>query len=84
MSFAYNEASFLLVKILQVFDRFTLAQGEAAPSDCQPPAGWKTGKGRQSFEKFYPAQIFTLRAKVRATTFSSMSVPLTRWPARSV
>jgi hypothetical protein len=78
MSLAYNEASFLLVKVLQVFDRFTLAQGEVAPLDCQPPAEWKTRKGRQSFEKFYPALILALGAKVISFHLSSMSIPLTR------
>lgn len=65
MSFAYNEASFILIKILQVFDQFTLAQDEAAPLDCLPPAEWKTRKGRQAFEKFYPGQLLTVGAKVR-------------------
>ncbi|KAG8999755.1 hypothetical protein FRB94_014109 [Tulasnella sp. JGI-2019a] len=63
MDLAYNEASFLLIRILQTFDSFTLAQVEAAPLDCLPPAAWKKRTGRQATEEFWPAQGITMYAK---------------------
>jgi hypothetical protein len=65
MDFAYHEASFVLIRMLQVFERFTLAQAESAPLDCLPPAEWKGRKGRLPIEEFRPGQAVTVFAKVR-------------------
>lgn len=63
--FAYNEASFVLIRLLQVFDKFTVAQAEAAPLDCLPPAEWKFQEGRKATEEFWPGQGITTFAKVK-------------------
>jgi len=60
---AVNEASFLMIRLLQTFDRFTLAQDEAAPEDSIPPSHWKTGSGRRAYEKVWPQTAFTLYSK---------------------
>lgn len=62
---AYNESSFVLIRLLQTFDSFTVAQAEAAPFDCLPPAEWKTRKGREATEDFWPGQGITMYSKVR-------------------
>ncbi|KAG8984793.1 hypothetical protein FRB95_006304 [Tulasnella sp. JGI-2019a] len=63
MQFAYNEASFMLVRLLQTFDRFTLAQAEAAPEGSLPPAEWKDLKGRQAKEQIHPQTAVTMYSK---------------------
>jgi hypothetical protein len=75
MDFAYNEASFILIRILQVFDRFTLAQADSAPLDRLPPAEWKRRKGRPAIEEFRPGQALTMFAKVREYVSSLPYVP---------
>ncbi|KAJ7499692.1 cytochrome P450 monooxygenase pc-3 [Mycena latifolia] len=46
--FAYQEASFFLVRLLQKFSAFSLAP-DAQPEDTKPPASWKSStlKGRE-------------------------------------
>ncbi|KAG8924692.1 Cytochrome P450 52A3, partial [Tulasnella sp. 417] len=61
--FAYNEASFVLVRLLQKFSRITLAQDEAAPASALPPASWKEAKGRKRVEKVWPKTALTLYSK---------------------
>ncbi|KAJ7661715.1 cytochrome P450 monooxygenase CYP63 [Mycena rosella] len=43
-NYAYNEASYVLVRLLQEFDTFTLAP-EVQPAGSIPPAEWKSRKG---------------------------------------
>ncbi|KAG8983276.1 hypothetical protein FRB90_006154, partial [Tulasnella sp. 427] len=62
--FAYNEASFVMIRIIQQFDRFTLAQKEAAPSSALPPDSWKTSKqGRKRVEETWPKNAITIYSK---------------------
>ncbi|KAG8962386.1 hypothetical protein FRC05_005357 [Tulasnella sp. 425] len=61
--FAYNEASFVMIHLLQLFDRFTLAQKEAAPASALPPASWKNSKGRKPIEEAWPRNAITLYSK---------------------
>ncbi|KAG8940266.1 hypothetical protein FRC04_005448 [Tulasnella sp. 424] len=63
--FVYNEASFVMVRLMQLFDRFTLAQKEAAPNSALPPASWKKSKGRKPIEEAWPRNAMTLYSKVR-------------------
>ncbi|KAG6895654.1 hypothetical protein C0992_000175 [Termitomyces sp. T32_za158] len=62
-NYAYNEASYFLVRLLQRFDGFTLAS-EVQPEGSLPPPEWKQRKGRQSKEKIWPSAAMTLYAKV--------------------
>ncbi|KAG2155274.1 cytochrome P450 monooxygenase CYP63 [Suillus bovinus] len=61
-NYAYNEASFFLVRLLQQFDTFTLAT-DAQPPSSLPPAEWKLGRGRQRVEMIYPDATMTLFVK---------------------
>ncbi|KAG8897440.1 hypothetical protein FRC01_011339, partial [Tulasnella sp. 417] len=63
--FAYNEASFVMVRLMQLFDRFTLAQQEAAPASALPPASWKNSNGRKPMEEVWPKGAITIYSKVR-------------------
>ncbi|KAF7331242.1 Cytochrome P450 [Mycena kentingensis (nom. inval.)] len=64
--FAYNEVSFMLVRLLQSFTRFVLDE-ESFPKAARPPEGWKTGaKGgsaRKRVEKFVPKLNLTLSSE---------------------
>ncbi|EIW83567.1 cytochrome P450 monooxygenase pc-3 [Coniophora puteana RWD-64-598 SS2] len=60
--FAYNEMSFMLIRLLQNFSRIDLASDALHP-DAHPPAHWKNGLGRAPIEKFQPATRLTLFAK---------------------
>ncbi|KAG9035693.1 hypothetical protein FS837_001848 [Tulasnella sp. UAMH 9824] len=62
--FAYNEASFVMIRLMQLFDRFTLAQKDAAPASALPPESWKTANGRKQFEEAWPKNAITLYSKV--------------------
>lgn len=61
-SYAYNQMSYFLVRLLQQFDGFTLAP-EAQPVGSHPPQIWKSRKGRQSFERIWPAAALTVYVK---------------------
>ncbi|KAI5115359.1 hypothetical protein M0805_009652 [Coniferiporia weirii] len=59
--FAYNEASFMLVRLLQTFDAFEL-DSSAQPADSLPPSEWKDSPGRQSVERIFLKTHLTLYA----------------------
>ncbi|KDR66926.1 hypothetical protein GALMADRAFT_258809 [Galerina marginata CBS 339.88] len=61
-NYAYNEMSYFLVRMLQQFDRFTLAS-EFQPQGSIPPPEWEQRRGRQSFEKIWPSAALTLYVK---------------------
>ncbi|KAG8917235.1 hypothetical protein FRC01_002588, partial [Tulasnella sp. 417] len=61
--FAYNEASFVMVRLMQLFDRFTLAQKEAAPASALPPASWENANGRKPIEEAWPKNAITIYSK---------------------
>jgi hypothetical protein len=65
-NYAYNEASFFLIRLLQHFDSISLAP-EAQPAGSLPPPEWRAGPGRQAYERIWPAAAITLFIKVRAT-----------------
>ncbi|KAF8308485.1 cytochrome P450 monooxygenase CYP63 [Clavulina sp. PMI_390] len=62
--FAYNQASFVTVRILQAFDSFQLRQREDAPAGSLPPDAWTKATGqRQAVEKIWPAAGVTLYSR---------------------
>lgn len=63
MQFAYNEMSFMLIRVLQSFTSITLSPESQEPS-TRPPANWVNGKGRQTIEQFHPRNHLTMYAKV--------------------
>ncbi|KAJ1300310.1 hypothetical protein OPQ81_005132 [Rhizoctonia solani] len=60
--FAYNEASFVLIRLLQKFDKFELAM-DAAPEGSLPPSEWKGQPGRKGFERVWVKNAVTLYSK---------------------
>ncbi|KAF7982986.1 hypothetical protein HWV62_24590 [Athelia sp. TMB] len=61
--FAYNEMSFVLVRLLQAFSSISLA-ADAQPADSVPPPDWARAKGRKAVERFWPQSHLTMYAKV--------------------
>ncbi|TFY60055.1 hypothetical protein EVJ58_g5384 [Rhodofomes roseus] len=61
-NFALNEASFMLVRLLQRFSGFELVP-EAIPGGACPPPQWQEGKGRQRVEQVWPSTAFTAFVK---------------------
>ncbi|TRM66597.1 cytochrome P450 [Schizophyllum amplum] len=61
-NYAYNQATFFLVKLLQRFDTFTLAP-EVQPAGSLPPEEWKDREGRQRYERIWPSNAMTLYIK---------------------
>jgi hypothetical protein len=64
-NYAYHEASYFLVRLLQQFDTFTLAS-DVQPKESLPPREWKQPgtKGRAAVEQIWPAAAMTLYVKV--------------------
>ncbi|KAF8329542.1 cytochrome P450 monooxygenase CYP63 [Cantharellus anzutake] len=62
-NFAYNEASFVIVRLLQNFDTFELRQEEDAPQGSCPLPHWKEGRGRKRVERVWPREGVTLYSK---------------------
>ncbi|KNZ78574.1 Cytochrome P450 52E1 [Termitomyces sp. J132] len=60
--FAYNEMSFMLIRLVQQFTRVTLDEA-AAPPHAKPPAHWKNGVGRKTIERVYPKSHLTMYAQ---------------------
>ncbi|KAJ7208982.1 cytochrome P450 monooxygenase pc-3 [Mycena pura] len=60
--FAYYEASFFLVRLLQNFVGFSLAP-DAQPEASKPPASWKNRKGTQATEKIRLGLHLTMYSK---------------------
>ncbi|KAJ7062902.1 cytochrome P450 monooxygenase pc-3 [Mycena amicta] len=60
--FAYHEASFFLVRLLQSFTDFSLAP-DAQPEASKPPLSWKTRKGTQAREKVRLGMHLTMYSK---------------------
>ncbi|KAF9475881.1 cytochrome P450 [Pholiota conissans] len=60
--FAYQEASFFLVRLLQKFRNFRMAP-DAQPEWSKPPAHWVAEGGRKAIEKVVPGTHLTMYAK---------------------
>ncbi|KAF8523080.1 cytochrome P450 monooxygenase pc-3 [Hysterangium stoloniferum] len=59
--FAYNETSFMLIRLLQAFDVITLA-GDAQPPESRPPKSWKFKPGTQGTDEVWAKSHLTLYA----------------------
>ncbi|KII89790.1 hypothetical protein PLICRDRAFT_565689 [Plicaturopsis crispa FD-325 SS-3] len=59
--FAYNETSFMLVRLLQAFSGIALAP-EAVPVEARTPEAWKTSGGPQAKERVWPRNHLTMYA----------------------
>ncbi|KAJ7053504.1 cytochrome P450 [Mycena amicta] len=57
--FAYNEMSFVLIRLLQSFSAFHLDEAAFAPAS-RPPAEWKNAKGRKAVDRFRPRMHLTM------------------------
>lgn len=58
--FAYNQMSFMAIRLLQSFSSFTL-DTEAFPPSARPPVEWaEQGRGRKRVERFRPQIVLTM------------------------
>ncbi|KAJ7148564.1 cytochrome P450 monooxygenase pc-1 [Mycena crocata] len=57
--FAYNEMSFMLIRLLQSFESFSLDEAAFAP-EARPPPEWSTFPGRKGIDKFRPKLHLTM------------------------
>ncbi|KAF8631756.1 hypothetical protein AX15_002212 [Amanita polypyramis BW_CC] len=57
--FAYNEISFMLIRLLQSFSSISLDPA-SAPPDSLPPPEWKEMGGRKAIEKIRPKAHLTM------------------------
>ncbi|KIM42692.1 hypothetical protein M413DRAFT_121806 [Hebeloma cylindrosporum] len=57
--FAYHEATFYLVRLLQQFAGFSLDSS----ANAKPPAEWATSEGRKAIEKIHPCSHLTMYVK---------------------
>ncbi|KAJ7853332.1 cytochrome P450 [Mycena olivaceomarginata] len=57
--FAYNEMSFMLIRLLQSFESFSVDEAAFAP-DARPPADWASAPGRKGIDKFKPRTHLTM------------------------
>jgi hypothetical protein len=63
--FAYNEMSFMLVRLLQSFDHIELDES-SRPEEGRPRAEWRAEgqEGRKRIERVYPKNHLTMYAEV--------------------
>ncbi|KAJ7095943.1 cytochrome P450 [Mycena belliarum] len=60
--FAYNEMSFILIRLLQNFSSFTL-DAEAFLPEARPPPEWALCEGRKAWDRFRPKMHLTMYAQ---------------------
>lgn len=61
--FAYNEVSFMLVRLLQSFSTIEL-DTTSQPPDTRPPESWKNVGGRQAIERIFPKSHLSIYSHV--------------------
>ncbi|KAF8337360.1 cytochrome P450 monooxygenase CYP63 [Cantharellus anzutake] len=62
-SFAYHHTSFVIIRLLQVFDSFELRQKDGAPPGSCPPDSWRNAGGRKAIEQVWPRVAVALFAQ---------------------
>lgn len=85
--FAYNQASYIITRLLQTFDTVALAP-EAQPEGTRPPASWKLApvNRRKRIEEFFPKSHVTMYSHVRTSFTHTLYLAiylnhlLTGWP----
>ncbi|KAJ7022794.1 cytochrome P450 [Mycena alexandri] len=60
--FAYNEISFMLIRLLQSFSS-TALDVDAGPPDTRVPPEWRKGHGRMAVEQFRPRLHLTMSSE---------------------
>ncbi|KAF7342272.1 hypothetical protein MVEN_01815300 [Mycena venus] len=60
--FAYNEVSFMLIRLLQAFSS-TALDVDACPPHARVPSEWKDGHGRMAMERFRPRLHLTMSSE---------------------
>ncbi|KAJ6481905.1 cytochrome P450 monooxygenase pc-1 [Mycena sanguinolenta] len=60
--FAYNEVSFMLIRLLQSFTS-TALDADACPPHARVPPEWREGQGRMAVEQFRPRLHLTLSSE---------------------
>ncbi|KZP18350.1 cytochrome P450 monooxygenase pc-3 [Athelia psychrophila] len=60
--FAYNEMSFVIIRLLQSFTSVALDTA-SQPPDTVPPPSWAGAPGRKGIEKFWPQSHLTMFSK---------------------
>lgn len=60
--FAYNEMSFVIIRLLQNFTSIALDTA-SQPPDSVPPASWAGAPGRKGIEKIWPRSHLTMYSK---------------------
>jgi hypothetical protein len=83
--YAYNEMSFMIIRLLQSFSDISLDLA-SAPKEAVPPADWAKGTGRKAIEKVRPKNHLTMYASVstvRCSAFEAVGTNRVR-PGRCV
>jgi hypothetical protein len=80
-NYALNEASYFMIRLLQRFDTFTLAEDRqltppwiSDPNSSHKPDAAHPGSSRKAVEKVWLVSTITIHAKVRTGGSLSMSV----------
>ena len=68
--FAYHEASYFLIRLLQEFTGFTLDKS----NNIQPPAEWATCEGLKGTEKIQPGSHLTMFVRVSVFFFRKYEI----------
>ncbi|KAJ3919388.1 cytochrome P450 [Lentinula edodes] len=77
-SFAYNETSFFLVRLLQNFSDIELSE-TSQPPDSRPPASWKKEGGIKAIEKVKLKTHLTMYVATYGINYSEISPPALCW-----
>lgn len=64
MQFAYNEMSFMLIRLLQNFSSVSL-ELDSFPPGTLPPDEFKLAPGRKGIDKVWPKMTLTMYISVR-------------------
>jgi hypothetical protein len=71
--FAYNETSFFIIRLLQTFDHFEIAE-DMRPTEAIPSPGWKNLPGRAAIENVVIKSHLTTFARVYLVSFCLFEV----------